>query len=98
MIAYATSRHGLTLSALDCIAANGPAGLTTDQYTQLIVDTHRTDYQFEMQPMADVVDVLQRLADSHDLFVITARRDAGLDNAVRWTERNGLSAHIRQFV
>ncbi|MEI6666204.1 MAG: hypothetical protein WCL53_08655 [Chloroflexota bacterium] len=98
MIAYASTRHGLQLSALDCIAANGPAGLTTDEYTQLIVDTHRTDYQFEMQPVADVVDVLQRLADAHELFVVTARRDAGLENAVRWSDMHGLTPHIRQFV
>lgn len=98
MISYAASRHGLTLSLLDCIAADGPAGLSVEHYVQLIEDTHRTDYAMEMQPIAGAIEALTGLAATHDLFIITARREAAFENARRWSEQYGLTAHIEEFV
>lgn len=98
MIAYAARAHGLALTPIDCIVANGPAGLSSDEHLQLIINTHHTEFQFEMQPVVDAVDTLRRLAEGHEILVVTARRDEGIENARRWSDRYGLTSHIGQFV
>lgn len=98
MIDYARATQGRTLVPLDCIRPGGPAGLDAEQFVRLVEDTHRTEYALRMLPVAGAIEALQQIARDHDLFIVTARREAAFENAKRWTAQFGLTPLIREFV
>lgn len=97
MIAYGAG-HGLRLTPRDCIGAGGPAGLTAAQFVRLVEDTHRTAYALEMAPIDGAIEAMHDIGRDHDLFIVTARRDAAYENAQRWVAQFGLTPLIREFV
>lgn len=78
-------------------AWGGPAGLTAAQFGRLVEDTHRTAYALEMAPIDGAIEALHDIGRDHDLFIVTARRDAAFENARRWATQFGLSPLIREF-
>lgn len=98
MITYAADTHGLELTPSDCIAANGPAGLDVATFVRLVEDTHRTEYALRMQPVDGAIDALRQMARDHELFIVTARREAAFAYAQRWVSQFGIASLIREFV
>ncbi|MDA0366718.1 MAG: hypothetical protein O3B31_13395 [Chloroflexi bacterium] len=97
MVTYAANA-GLVLAPRDCIAPHGPAGLEPLDFETLVAATHETDYSLSFLPMAGAVEALAHLAEQHEVVVLTARRGAALDYAMRWSEAAGVRTFIRHFV
>lgn len=98
MITYAERTHGLRLAPLDCISANGPAGLDVAAFVRLVEDTHRTEYALTMPAMRGAVEALSVLSGTHEVVIVTARREQAFANARRWSERIGLAPAVTDFI
>lgn len=85
--AWATGEDGEALAH----AAIGRATLDA-----LIAEIDVTDLSLELPPMPGAVEVTRRLAERHELFIVTARTDAESINVHRWLERQRIP--IRGFI
>jgi uncharacterized HAD superfamily protein len=89
-IRYARERLGEDLTPLETNRAQGLPRLGERRYVQMVEATHATDWTLTMRPMLGAIEVLQALAEHHELFVITARNDDEIGWARAWLEPHGL--------
>jgi uncharacterized HAD superfamily protein len=62
-----------------------------ERYDQMFRDLHTTPLGLEVPPMPGALDVLSRLAEEHEIHVVTARNEDEGEWARRWLERHGLT-------
>lgn len=88
---YARERWGVTLDRAQTMRPGAIPLIGRERYETMIADIFGTPLTLEMEPMPGAVDVLQRLADAHDLFVVTARLDHETGFATTWLQRRGIA-------
>ncbi len=83
-------RFGLDLLALHAEGKPGRQAAGDAAWDALIEEMLTTDMTLEMAPKADCIDVTQRLAERHELVILTARRDSEIASMRRWLNRHGI--------
>lgn len=72
------------------------AALGRDYFTALVAEVIASDLSFEMEPRPGAIEVTRRLADRHEIVVVTARSERESAAPRRWLERHGL--RVADFV
>ncbi len=93
----------------EVLALEGPSGaagerrgeisfvqLTEGQHEEVTRAVFGTAFALEMEPMPGALDVLRRLGDRHELYIVTARHDYEVVYASQWLEDRGVE--VRELV
>ena len=64
------------------------AAVGKERFESFMHEIHTTDLTVEMEPRLGAVEVARRLAERHDLVVLTARNDREIDAVRRWLEQH----------
>lgn len=88
-IRYAREVFGLELNALETWRAVGEPRLGAERFREMVVAAHHEHTEFT-EPMPGVLEVIERLAVDHQLFIVTARTDAEVEWARRWVTARAL--------
>ena len=70
--------------------------VTREQLREMVAAILGTALTFEMEPETDALPVMSRLAEQHELIVLTARHDDEAAFATQWLVRHG--APVREVV
>lgn len=82
-IRYAREVLGLEVTPLETWRAAGEPRLGAERFREMVVAAHH-QYTESTEPMPGVLEVIERLAVDHELFIVTARTDAEVEWARRW--------------
>jgi uncharacterized HAD superfamily protein len=91
-IRYAREVFGLEVTPLETWRAVGEPRLGPERFREMVVAAHH-EYTEATEPMPGVLEVIERLAVDHELFIVTARTDQEVEWARRWVSSRALPVH-----
>lgn len=66
------------------------AAIGRERWESLLAEIHETDLTVEMAPQPGAVEIARRLAERHELVIVTARGDHESEAVHRWLERHAI--------
>jgi 5'(3')-deoxyribonucleotidase len=89
-IRYARDAFGVELLPEQTARATGIPVLGAERYEQLVDAVHGSDLSLQMPPMPGALEAIERLASTHELYIVTARTDPEAELARAWIEECGM--------
>ena len=98
MVSYAAQHLGITLSEAECMRPEGPIRLGEAGYVALVRNTHETAYALTFAATDGAFEALQRLSETHEVFVVTNRAGAALARAEEWLTARSMRSMLSDLV